>query len=180
MSLVGANGLNTSLKEKKAKTPAEILNNLNTFVSDSLNKSREENHIRDGMDIALCSVDYETLELKYAGANNALYIIRNNEFIITKPDKYAIGSFEPGSQSYTEHTIQLQENDMIYLFSDGFADQFGGMKGKKFLYNRFREHLLKIHQEQMPNQKNHLRTTIKKWQGPFEQVDDILVIGVRI
>lgn len=180
MSLVGANGLNASLKEKNARTPGAILNSLNTFVSDSLNKNREENHIRDGMDIAICSINYETMELRYAGANNPLYIVRDGEFIIIKADKFAIGSFEPGKKVYTEHVFQLEKDDMIYLFSDGYADQFGGIKGKKFLYNRFRENLLAIHKENMADQKSHLRNTIKAWQGPFEQVDDILIIGVRV
>ncbi len=180
MSLVGANGLNTSIREHNKLEPAEILDHLNTFVSESLNKSREENQIRDGMDIALCSINYDTMELIYAGANNPLYLIRNNEFTIIKSDKFAIGSFEPGTKKYTQHKIQLQKNDVIYIFSDGYADQFGGDRGKKFLYNRFREHLLAIHQQTMFDQKAYLERTIYDWQGSFEQVDDILVIGVRI
>lgn len=180
MSLVGANGLNTSIREHNVIQPGEILDQLNTFVSDSLNKSREENQIRDGMDIALCSVNYDTLELNYAGANNPLYLIRDDEFIIVKADKFAIGSFEPGSKKYTQHKVQLQKGDVIYLFSDGYADQFGGERGKKFLYNRFREHLLSVHKKQMNEQKDYLEKTMHEWQGSFEQVDDILVIGVRI
>mgnify|MGYP000294525967 CR=1 FL=1 len=180
MSLVGANGLNTSIREHKAVEPNEILNHLNTFVSESLNKSREENQIRDGMDIALCSINYETMELKYAGANNPLYLIRDNQFTIIKADKFAIGSFEPMTKTYNQHTLKLQKGDVIYLFSDGYADQFGGERGKKFLYNRFREHLLTVHQKPMNEQKDYLERTMHEWQGSFEQVDDILVIGVRI
>jgi serine phosphatase RsbU (regulator of sigma subunit) len=180
MSLVGANGLNTSIREHNATEPAEILNHLNTFVSESLNKSREENQIRDGMDIALCSINYETLELNYAGANNPLYLIRDGQFKIIKADKFAIGSFEPTTKQYTQHKVQLQKGDIIYLFSDGYADQFGGERGKKFLYNRFREHLLSVHKKEMSQQQDYLERTMHEWQGSFEQVDDILVIGVRI
>lgn len=180
MSLVGANGLNTSIREHNTTEPAEILNHLNTFVSESLNKSREENQIRDGMDIALCAIDFDTMELSYAGANNPLYLIRDEEFTIIKADKFAIGSFEPMSKKYTQHKLQLQKGDVIYLFSDGYADQFGGERGKKFLYNRFREHLLSVHKKKMSEQKAYLERTMHEWQGSFEQVDDILVIGVRI
>tara|TARA_B110000037_G_scaffold137836_1_gene156023 strand:- start:8772 stop:10598 length:1827 start_codon:yes stop_codon:yes gene_type:complete len=180
MSLVGANGLNTSIREYNASQPAEILDHLNKFVNESLNKSREENQIRDGMDISLCSIDYEKMELYFAGANSPLYIIRDEEFMIIKADKFAIGSFEPGTKKYNQHKVQLQKGDVIYLFSDGYADQFGGERGKKFLYNRFRQHLLSIHKEEMAHQKKYLQKTKFEWQGSYEQVDDILVIGVRI
>ncbi len=180
MSLVGANGLNTSIREHNATQPAEILDHLNKFVNESLNKSREENQIRDGMDIALCSIDYDKMELVYAGANNPLYIIRDGEFVIIKADKFAIGSFDPGTKKYNQHNVKLQKGDVIYLFSDGYADQFGGERGKKFLYNRFRQHLLSVHKEEMSQQKKYLQKTMFEWQGSFEQVDDILVVGVRI
>lgn len=180
MSLVGANGLNTSVREHTMQEPAEILNRLNTFVSESLNKSHDENQIRDGMDMALCAIDYEKMELTYAGANNPLYLIRDEEFTIIKGDKFAIGSFEPNTKQYTQHKLKLQKGDVIYLFSDGYADQFGGDRGKKFLYNRFRKHLLTVHKQKMNEQKEYLENTMHEWQGSFEQVDDILVIGVRI
>lgn len=180
MSLVGANGLNTTIRENKIFEPGKILDNLNSYVSKSLNKSREESQIRDGMDIALCTIDYDKMELVFAGANNPLYLIRNEEFIIIKPDKFAIGSFEPGTKNFTQHTVSLQKGDVIYVFSDGYADQFGGEKGKKFLYNRFREHLLTTHKQTMAKQNEYLTNTMEGWQGQYEQVDDILVIGVRI
>jgi len=100
--------------------------------------------------------------------------------MIIKADKFAIGSFEPGTKKYNQHKVQLQKGDVIYLFSDGYADQFGGERGKKFLYNRFRQHLLSIHKEEMAQQKKYLQKTKFEWQGSYEQVDDILVIGVRI
>jgi serine phosphatase RsbU (regulator of sigma subunit) len=180
MSLVGANGLNAAVKEHNTIDPGDVLNELNKFVSDSLNKGSEDNGVRDGMDLSLCTIDYEKMELQYAGANNPLYLIRNNEFTIIKADKFAIGSFEPGTKHYTSHTVALEKGDIIYLFSDGYADQFGGDKGKKFLYKHFRDELMAIHKEPVAVQKTRLDDTIKKWQGSYEQVDDILVIGVRI
>jgi serine phosphatase RsbU (regulator of sigma subunit) len=180
MSLVGANGLNAAVKEHRKTEPGLILNELNKFVSESLNKASEDNTVRDGMDLSFCTIDYKTMELEYAGANNPLYLIRDNEFIIVKADKFAIGSFDPDSHVYTTHKVKIQKGDLIYLFTDGYADQFGGARGKKFLYKHFRDTLLEVHKKSMPEQHDYLKQQIEDWQGPYEQVDDILVIGIRI
>ena len=180
MSLVGANGLNAAVREHHTVSPGAILDELNKFVSETLNKGSEDNAIRDGMDLSLVAIDYKKMQLEYAGANNPLYLIRDEEFIIIKADKFAIGSFEPGLKQYTSHTIELKKNDVVYLFSDGYADQFGGKRGKKFLYKNFREQLMAIHNKPMEEQQGYLKETIEKWQGSYEQVDDILVIGIRI
>ena len=180
MSLVGANGLNAAVKEHQTTKPGLVLNELNKFVSDSLNKGSEDNTVRDGMDLSFCTIDYNKMTLDFAGANNPLYIIRNEEFIIVKADKFAIGSFEPGTKQYETHTIKIQKDDMLYLFTDGYADQFGGEKGKKFLYKQFRDNLMDIHKKSMAEQHESLKNGIENWQGGYEQVDDILVIGIRI
>lgn len=180
MSLVGANGLNAAVKEHKKTTPGLILNELNKFVSESLNKASEDNTVRDGMDISFITLDYHKMELEYAGANNPLYLIRDNEFIIVKADKFAIGSFDPDKHEYETHTVKIQKGDVIYLFTDGYADQFGGVRGKKFLYKHFRDTLMEVHQKSMSVQHDFLKNQIEDWQGPYEQVDDILVIGIRI
>jgi len=180
MSLVGANGLNAAVKEHNNTKPGLVLNELNKFVSDSLNKGSEDNTVRDGMDLSLCSIDYKKMEIEFAGSNNPLYIIRNEEFIIVKADKFAIGSFEPGTKEYNTSLVPIQKGDVIYLFSDGYADQFGGEKGKKFLYKQFRDNLLAIHKLSMTAQHDMLKKDIETWQGAYEQVDDILVIGIRI
>jgi len=130
MSLVGANGLNGAIKEHKLSDPGKILDDLNAYSHDSLNKKGDENAVRDGMDIALCAIDFKRMQVDYAGAYNPLYIIRNGEIIITKGDKFAIGSFEPGEKHFKTESISLEKGDLIYVFSDGYADQFGGLKGK--------------------------------------------------
>ncbi|MBI3136730.1 MAG: SpoIIE family protein phosphatase [Bacteroidetes bacterium] len=180
MSLVGANGLNAAVKEHQKTKPGLILNELNKFVSDSLNKGSDDNSVRDGMDLSFCTIDYQKMELEFSGANNPLYIIRNNEFLIVKADKFAIGSFEPGTHNYTTTLVPIQKGDLIYLFTDGYADQFGGDKGKKYLYKHFRDTLLSVHHKPMKDQHDFLKDQIETWQGSYEQVDDILVIGIRI
>ena len=180
MSLVGANGLNAAVREHSTSQPGQIVDELNGFVAETLNKTREDNDVRDGMDLSLIAIDYDKLELEYAGAYNPIYIVRNKEFIILPADKFAIGSFDPGSKNYNNQVFQLEKGDQIYLFSDGYADQFGGNKGKKFLYKTFREELLRVHEMEPNQQRKELNKTIVDWQGDYSQVDDILVIGIRI
>lgn len=180
MSLVGSNALNQAVKEHGHAEPGKILDDLNKLSSEALNKNQENNTVRDGMDLALCSLNLDTLELEYAGANNPLYIIRDGELTQVKADKIAIGAFEAGTRNYTNHKIKLQKGDSIYVFSDGFADQFGGINGKKFMYRQFRELLLGLKNKNMDQQKGVVQDAIEKWKGNYEQVDDILVIGVRI
>lgn len=180
MSLVGANGLNAAVREHNTLQPGQIVDELNGFVAETLNKTSEDNDVRDGMDLSLIAIDYDKLELEFAGAYNPIYIVRNKEFIILPADKYAIGSFDPQSKNYTNQVFQLEKGDQIYLFSDGYADQFGGKKGKKFLYKTFREELLRVHELEPAQQREELNKTIVEWQGDYAQVDDILVIGIRI
>ena len=180
MSLVGANGLNAAVKEHRLQSPGKILDDLNNYASESLYKQGDENAVRDGMDIAICSIDYKKMLLEYSGAYNPLYVVRNNEIVITKGDKFAIGSFNPYTKSFSTHKIPLMVGDIIYVFSDGYADQFGGIKGKKFMYKQFRETLLSIKDLSMEDQKSALDQKIETWKGSYEQVDDILIIGVQI
>jgi serine phosphatase RsbU (regulator of sigma subunit)/HAMP domain-containing protein len=180
MSLVGANGLNAAVKEHRLQSPGKILDDLNNYASESLYKQGDENAVRDGMDIAICSIDYKNMLLEYSGAYNPLYLVRNNEIVITKGDKFAIGSFNPYTKSFSTHKIPLMAGDLIYVFSDGYADQFGGINGKKFMYKQFRETLLSIKDLSMEDQKLVLDQKIETWKGSYEQVDDILIIGVQI
>lgn len=180
MSLLGANGLNSALKEGQLDCPAKILDYLNKSIHEALNKDDSGSEINDGMDVAICSIDYNTLILEYSGANNPLYIVRDGEFLITKSDKMAIGSFQPGTMKYQNHSIQLQKGDVVYIFSDGYPDQFGGPRGRKLMYNNFRDSLLSINQESLEKQRDILDQKLIKWQGKMDQVDDVLVIGLKV
>jgi serine phosphatase RsbU (regulator of sigma subunit) len=138
--------------------------------------------LRDGMDVAFCAIDINDMILEYSGAFNPLYLIRDNKITEIKGDRFAIGLDETNFKDLTfkNHMIPLQEGDLIYIFSDGYADQFGGPEGKKFKYRRFRHLLLNIHQLPMDDQRDILETSLRDWKGENEQVDDVMVIGIKI
>lgn len=179
MSLIGHNGLNQAVKERGKSRPSEVLKDLNTIAFEALHKDREQYLVRDGMDMALCAFDPQRNLLEYAGANCPLYIVRAGKVLAFSPDKNAIGSFDLNGKSFTDHRIQLEPGDMVYIFSDGYADQFGGERGKKFLYRRFRDLLLQISELPEEDQRDMLQEAFNRWRGAHEQVDDILVMGLR-
>ena len=179
MSLVGHNVLNQVTKV--FTHPSQIMNNLNRLASEALRSDVQgENAVSDGMDLSFVTIDRDSLELEYAGAYNPLYIIRKGEMHQIKADKFSIGSFNFGEKEYTNHVFQLEPGDAVYAYSDGFVDQFGGPKGKKFLKKRFRELLLEISDLPMEDQHTRLNEALITWKRSLDQVDDILVIGVRI
>jgi len=179
MSIVGHDQLNYSVNVVGARSPAEILNALNKGVTRTLRQSRTEISVKDGMDIALCSIDFEKKKLEYAGAFNPLYLIRNNELQEFKADRMPIGIYHGKETAFSNNEIKLQKGDCLYIFSDGYIDQIGGDKGKKFLSKTMKKILLSIHKESMPKQKEILNHTLNQWMGRYQQVDDILVIGIR-
>ena len=179
MSLVGANGLNSAFKEHKLSKPVLILDDLNRYANEALNKSADDS-IRDGMDITLCSINSKEMKLRFAGANNPVYLIRDGELEIYKTNKFAIGSFNHEEHNYENFEIDLIKGDKVYAFSDGYPDQFGGERGKKFMYKKFKELLVETVNESMENQKRKLEERLAEWMGNYEQVDDIVIFGVEI
>ena len=131
------------------------------------------------MDIALCSYDRKTKELQFAGANNSLYVVSNGTLSEIKGDKQPIGAFDH-RRKFSNNTLILKEKDAVYLFSDGFADQFGGPAKKKFKYNQLKNLLLSIQEKTMAEQREALSHTMIDWMGDLEQVDDICVMGVKV
>lgn len=179
MSLLGVSFLNEITKEKNIIQPDLIFNSLRANIINALNPEWTEEEGKDGMDAVLCSYDFQKMELEFACANNPLWLLRNNEWLIFKPDKFPVG-MQGEIKPFSLQKIQLQKGDLIYTFTDGYADQFGGEKGKKFKYKNIQQLLKNNSSKSMNEQKKILDDTIEKWKGNLEQVDDILVIGIRI
>ncbi|MDB4534224.1 tetratricopeptide repeat protein [Vicingaceae bacterium] len=175
VSVVCNNALNRSVREFNLTEPGKILDKTRDIVIEEFEKSDED--VQDGMDIALCCLDGNTL--KYSGAHNPLWIVRKDELIEIKSDKQPIGKFYSPTP-FTTHNVELQKGDCIYIFSDGFVDQFGGEKGKKFKARTFKELLLSIQDKSMEEQNHIINNTFETWRGDLEQIDDVCVIGVRV
>ncbi|MBP8790659.1 MAG: transporter substrate-binding domain-containing protein [Breznakibacter sp.] len=175
VSVLCHNALNRSISEFGLDQPAKILDKTRAFVIEEFANAEEE--VKDGMDIALCMLQGN--HLAYAGANNPLWIISNGELTEIKADRQPIGLFDH-SHPFTEHTFELKKGDTVYIFSDGYRDQFGGPKGKKFKVEPFRKLLLSIQQAPMSKQRMIIDQVFEEWKGNLEQIDDVCVIGVRI
>jgi sigma-B regulation protein RsbU (phosphoserine phosphatase) len=180
MSLLGSNFLHQSAVEKDINSPAEALDFLNQKIITTLNHGYGEEEIRDGMDISFIAIDLESKQLAYSGANNPIYIIRNKSLKTLKANKQAIGNMNDIVLPFSNTIYQLEPNDCIYLFTDGYSDQFGGPKGKKLMRKIFEETLIDYSDKSMPDQKKQLESTFKNWKGDLDQVDDICVVGIRI
>ncbi len=179
MSMLGVSLLNQIVNEKIITDPAAILNHLHTSVIEALQQNT--NHTHDGMDIAVCSFDFEKKIVQFAGANRPLWLGRKGEFQIITPDKMPIGGLQTEQEKlFTNHVVALESGDMLYIFTDGYADQFGGINGKKLFTKKFREMLKDIMQLKAAVQKKYLIDFFEKWKGVHEQVDDVLIIGIRV
>jgi serine phosphatase RsbU (regulator of sigma subunit) len=181
MSMLGNTLLNQTITNPKVRSAADVLNYLNRKLPENLKATGAEQNIRDGMDMTLCIFDLKNMRMQFAGANNPIWIIRNRELIELKGDKQPISaSTDSEKKDFTNQTFQLKKDDHVYLFTDGYADQFGGPKEKKFSYKRLKELLMENVSKTPGQQKEVLLSAFNDWKGELEQIDDVCVIGIRI
>lgn len=181
ISIVNYNLLNKAVLEKDLVTPSEILDAVNLWLTESLHQTYGESAVRDGMDVTLIAIHKHSNEVLFAGANNPLYHVSNGELKQIKGDKFPVGAFiEDKIQKFTLKRFTVEKGDSIFLFSDGFADQFGGPKGKKYKYAQFQEKLIHNHNLPLNQQLDIMKQEFINWKGDHEQVDDVLVIGIKI
>jgi serine phosphatase RsbU (regulator of sigma subunit) len=180
MSMLGISFLNEILNKGEVNDAADILNELRENVISSLRQTGKANEAKDGMDISLSIIDKENKKVDYAGAYNPLYILRNGEIIQHKADKMPIGIHFKESKGFTNNALDVMEDDVLYMFSDGYVDQFGGESGRKFMANRFKDLIVSIADQSLEKQRDILDVKIDMWRGERHQVDDILVLGIKI
>jgi tetratricopeptide (TPR) repeat protein len=179
MSMLGISFLNDIVSSEQLLKPSEVLNRLRDKVIKELRQTGEAGGSKDGMDISLCRLDLATNELQWAGAYNPLNLFRNGQLEELKADKQPIG-YHPENHPFTNHEIQLQKGDSIYIYSDGYADQFGGPKGKKIKYKQLEDLIIANYHLPLKDQKEILNERFIEWKGALEQVDDVCVFGVRV
>lgn len=188
MSMLGIALLNEIVNKKDVIQANEILNKLRDKIIISLKQSGKQGEAQDGIDLSLCIIDKENLNMQFSGANNPIFIVRNkkysalgkHEIFKLKPDKMPIGIYLRNVKPFNNQTIKLKEEDAIYMFSDGYIDQFGQKTDRRFMTGRFKKMLLEIYEKPMFQQKEIIDQEYKKWKGELDQIDDILVVGVKI
>ncbi|MBL7889368.1 MAG: SpoIIE family protein phosphatase [Bacteroidia bacterium] len=180
MSLIGNTLLNEIVNEKETTDAASVLKQLNNQVLKVLHQNTENAQNKDGMEMGLCVINHSTNELEYAGAMNPMYVVKDNTISVIKPDIKGIGGDLNSNKEteFTNHVIPIQTGMSVYMFTDGYMDQFGGPENKKFNISNFKKMLLEIQSLSMSEQKKVVAETIKKWQGDQRQIDDMLVIGI--
>ena len=179
MSMLGVSFLNKIVNEEKIIDANIILDKLRDNIINALRQNEDDNSSSDGMDMALCVIDLETKKIQFAGAYNPLYLIKNKELEIIKADRMPVAIYDH-LKPFSSKEIQLQTGDRIYMFSDGYVDQFGGPKNKKFMSKRFKQTLLENADLPMEKQKQILDNTIENWKGNELQIDDIVIVGIKL
>ena len=178
MSIIGQSLLSELVGNQNVKEVDEILFRMREYIIASLHQTGKAGEARDGMDIALCKMNNGRVE--YAGAFNPLIIVRSGEILETKGDQQPIGFYTGEKLPFTKHEVNIEKGDMLYIFSDGYADQFGGDRDRKFMAGKFKKLLLKLSSLTCEEQHQALSEELNKWKGTNEQVDDICVMGVRV
>jgi serine phosphatase RsbU (regulator of sigma subunit) len=179
MSILNISSLEKAIGQGISE-PSEILNHTRATIIERLKKDGSSEGGKDGMDCSLISFDRSKQKMTWSGANNPVWVVREDTLIELKPDKIPVGRHEKDTVAFTRHEFVLHKGDMIYTLTDGYADQFGGPKGKKFMYKQLKEKLAAISPMPLPEQKNALLTTLNDWMKNSEQVDDITIIGIRV
>ena len=179
ISIMGITHLNEIVHSMQDPDPGKILTILNNKVTGSFSDNEELIHTNEGMDIAFITINFETMKLRFAGANNPVYIVRNKEIIELQPIKSALGN-QYKKSNFTTTTIPLQNNDMIYLFTDGIVDQLGGPKGKRLGFTQFKKLITDTSQLNVYNQQRMILDFLEKWSGNNPQIDDITILGIQI
>ncbi len=179
MSLLGIAFLNEIARKRNLTKASEILDNLREEINFALGQKGEETTTNDGIDLALCIIDEKTGHAQFAGAYNPMYHFKNGQLTEFKGDRKPISVTED-KEPYTNQEFKIEKNDTLYFFTDGFPDQFGGKHGRKFMMKNFRKLLIDIHNLPMAEQKDILEKELNTWQNNYPQVDDILVVGIRI
>jgi serine phosphatase RsbU (regulator of sigma subunit) len=183
---VGYNGLNRAVQEYRLIHPAEILDKLTELVEETF--SKHDSEVRDGMDISLCLVDMDNCRMEWAGANNPVWVVRNGELTETKANKQPIGRYE-GRKPFDNRIFELERGDVVYIFTDGYQDQFGGPGQKKFKASKMKEMFAEIYNKPLDEQQNFINQTIEQWRHcqkedgtieEVEQLDDICIIAFRM
>lgn len=178
VSVICSNSLNSAVGEYNKTTPGEILDTTKKIVVDTLAKNN--NNVMDGMDISFLTVDYSKNEVQWAGAYNPLWIIDSKKNLVEiKADKQSIGKSDK-TDAFTTHTLTVDKGSMLYLITDGYADQFGGSKGKKFKYKQLHEKLVAVSGQPVVGQKEIIENVFNEWKGNLEQIDDVCIVGVKI
>ncbi len=180
MSMLNISCLIEATTGQKLNDPNEILNYARAKIIGHLANDGSAEGGKDGMDCSLVSFDFTNNKMTYAAANNPVWVVRNNEILEFDPDKMPVGKHDRDKTSFTQHVVDLQKNDVVYALTDGMPDQFGGPKGKKFMYKKLKDLFVSVSSFPMNEQKERIRAALNEWKGDLEQVDDVCIIGVRI
>ena len=183
MSMIGTTLLNEITSEKEEQKPSAILEKLNKGVITALKQNLDGNPDSqdDGMDITICMINPEEKSIQFSCANHVVYIVYNDVIEVVEGDICSIGGlFSAEDKGYSNHEFKYKPGTCVYMFSDGYQDQFGGVNNKKFMATRFKDLLFEIRNLPMPEQLEKLNSTFEEWKGTHRQIDDVLVVGVKL